>query len=151
MYLLDTNVVSELRKVRAGKADERVAAWADSVDAGDLYLSVIGVQELEIGVLLAERRDPAQGAVLRAWLDGRVLVAFAGRILVVDSAVARRSARLHVPDPRPLRDGLIAATALVHGMTVVTRNVVDFARTGVPTLNPWEAEKLSTSPGSSVA
>ena len=139
MFLLDTSVVSELRKVRSGKADAHVAAWADSVDAADLYLSVIALQELEIGVLLAERRDPSQGAVLRAWLGGHVLPAFAGRILVVDAAVARRSARLHVPDPRPLRDGLIAATALVHGMTVVTRNVADFAPTGVPTLDPWAA------------
>lgn len=139
MFLLDTNVVSELRKVRSGKADPRVAAWADSVDAADLYLSAIVLQELEIGVLLAERRDPQQGAVLRAWLDQHVLPAFAGRVLVVDAAVARRSARLHVPDPCPLRDGLIAATALLHGMTVVTRNVADFAPTGVPALDPWAA------------
>jgi len=137
MFLLDTNVVSELRKVRLGKADPHVADWADSVDATDLYLSVITVQELEIGVLLAERRDPSQGAIFRAWLDGHVLPAFSGRILVVDTAVAQRSARLHVPDPRPVRDGLIAATALVHGMVVVTRNIPDFAPTGVPTLNPW--------------
>jgi len=139
MYLLDTNVVSELRKVRSGKADPHVAAWADGVDAADLYLSVVAVLELEIGVLLAERRDPAQGAVLRAWVNDHVLPAFAGRILVVDAAVAHRSSRLHAPDPRPLRDGLIAATALVHGMTVVTRNVTDFAPTGVATLDPWAA------------
>lgn len=137
MYLLDTNVVSELRKIRAGKADGYVAAWADSVDATDLYLSVITIQELEVGVLLAERRDPSQGAIFRAWLNGHVLPAFAGRILVVDTAVALRSALLHVPDPRPVRDGLIAATALVHGMTVVTRNVADFEPTGVLTINPW--------------
>ena len=137
MYLLDTSVVSELRKIRLGKADPHVADWADSVDAVDLYLSVITVQELEIGVLLAERRDPSQGAIFRAWLNSHVLPAFTGRILVVDTAVAQRSARLHVPDPRPVRDGLIAATALVHGMTVVTRNVADFAPTGVATLNPW--------------
>jgi hypothetical protein len=137
MYLLDTHVVSELRKIRLGKADPHVADWADSVDAVDLYLSVITVQELEIGVLLAERRDPSQGAIFRAWLNSHVLPAFTGRILVVDAAVAQRSARLHVPDPRPVRDGLIAATALVHGMTVVTRNVADFAPTGVATLNPW--------------
>ena len=137
MYLLDTNVVSELRKVRLGKADAHVAAWADSVDAADLYLSVIAVQELEIGVLLAERRDASQGAVLRAWLNGHVLPAFTGRILAVDTAIAQRSAHLHVPDPRPVRDGLIAATALIHGMVVVTRNVADFAPTGVATLNPW--------------
>ena len=137
MYLLDTNVVSELRKIRLGKADPHVADWADSVDAVDLYLSVITVQELEIGVLLAERRDPSQWAIFRAWLNSHVLPAFTGRILVVDTAVAQRSARLHVPDPRPVRDGLIAATALVHGMTVVTRNVADFVPTGVATLNPW--------------
>ena len=137
MFLLDTNVVSELRKIRLGKADAHVAHWADSVDATDLYLSVITIQELELGVLLAERRDPSQGAVFRAWLNAHVLPAFTGRILVIDTAVAQRSARLHVPDPRSFRDALIAATALVHGMTVVTRNVADFAPTGVPTLNPW--------------
>jgi hypothetical protein len=137
MYLLDTNVVSELRKIRVGKADDHVAYWADSVDAAELYLSVITIQELEIGVLLAERRDPSQGAVLRAWLNGHVLPAFTGRILAIDTVVAQRSARLHVPDPRPVRDGLIAATALVHGMVVVTRNVADFEPMGVSTRNPW--------------
>jgi len=137
MYVLDTNVVSELRRIRLGKADGHVANWADSVDAGDLYLSVITIQELEIGVLLAERRDPSQGAVLRAWLNGHVLPAFTGRILAVDTVVAQRSARLHVPNPRPVRDGLIAATALVHGMVVATRNVADFEPMGVATLNPW--------------
>jgi predicted nucleic acid-binding protein len=137
MFLLDTNVVSELRKIRLGKADSNVAAWADSTDAADLYLSVITIQELEIGVLLAERRDPAQGAIFRAWLNSHVLPAFAGRILTVDTAVALRSAQLHVPDQRPVRDGLIAAIALVHGMTIVTRNVADFEPTGVPILNPW--------------
>lgn len=137
MYLLDTNVVSELRKVRLGKADLHVADWADSVDTNDLFLSVITVQELEIGVLLAERRDPARGAILRAWLTDQVIPAFAGRTLVVDTAVAQRSARLHVPNPHPVRDALIAATALVHGMAVVTRNVTDFESTGVSILNPW--------------
>jgi len=137
MYVLDTNVVSELRKIRLGKADSQFAIWADSIEAMDLYISVITIQELEIGVLLAERRDPSQGAVFKLWLNGHVLPAFNGRILDVDTAVAQRSAKLHVPDPRPVRDGLIAATALVHGMTIVTRNVADFDPTGVPTLNPW--------------
>lgn len=139
MYLLDTNVVSELRKVNQGKADLNVAAWDAGVDASDLYLSVITVQELEIGVQLAERRDPAKGALLRTWLNSHVLPAFEGRILGVDTAVALRSATLHVPNSCPVRDGLIAATALVHGMTVVTRNVADFAATGVVMINPWEA------------
>jgi predicted nucleic acid-binding protein len=140
MYLLDTNVVSELRKIRLGRADAHVADWADSIDASLMYLSVITVQELEIGVLLAERRDPKQGAIFRSWLNDHVLPAFADRILAVDTAVAQRSARLHVPDPRPVRDALIAATALVHGMTVVTRNVADFTPTAVPTLNPWTTQ-----------
>lgn len=137
MYLLDTNVVSELRKIRSGKADANVARWADSVDTVELYLSVITVQELEIGVLLLERRDPSQGALLRAWLNGHVLPAFSGRIMSIDTAIAQRSAQLHVPNPQPVRDGLIAATALVHGMTVVTRNVADFEASGAAILNPW--------------
>ena len=140
MFILDTNVVSELRKVRLGKAAENVAKWADSVATPDLYLSVVTIQELEIGVLLAERRDAEKGAIFRTWLNSHVLPAFEGRILSVDLAVALQSARLHVPDPHPVRDGLIAATALVHGMTVVTRNVDDFKRTGVPILNPWATD-----------
>lgn len=138
MYLLDTHVVSELRKAKAGKADQNVRAWAESVSAASLFLSVVTILELETGILLVERRDPSQGAVLRAWLDGHVLPAFSGRILAVDTAVAQRCAKLHVPDPRSDRDALMAATALVHGMTVVTRNVADFVPTGVEILNPWE-------------
>jgi toxin FitB len=138
MFLLDTNVVSELRKISAGKADRYVARWADEVDLESLHISAITVLELEIGILQIERRDPGQGGMLRAWLETRVLPEFDGRILPVDTVVARRCARLHVPDPRVERDALIAATALVHGMTVVTRNVADFVATGVLLLNPWE-------------
>jgi predicted nucleic acid-binding protein len=138
MFLLDTNVISELRKIRLGRADNNVAQWADSVDAVDLYLSAITVQELELGVLLIERRDPPQGAIFRSWFESHVLPAFAGRILPVDTAVAQRCAALHVPDPRPAMDSLIAATALVHGMTLVTRNVVDFQSSGVTIINPWD-------------
>ena len=141
MWLLDTNVVSELRKVRTGRADPRVAVWADGVAAASLFVSVITLHELELGVLLAERRDRAQGAILRTWLDARVQPAFTGRILAVDEAVARLAARLHVPDPRPVRDALIAATAQVHGMTVVTRDVDDFAPMDVSVLNPWTGWK----------
>lgn len=137
MYLLDTNVVSELRKARSGKANNGVVRWADGVEAAELFVSVITLQELEIGVLLAERKDAATGAVLRSWFNGHVLPAFSGRVLPVDTAVALRGALLHVPDPRPVRDGLIAATALVHGMVVVTRNVADFEPSGVAVVNPW--------------
>jgi predicted nucleic acid-binding protein len=138
MFLLDTNVISELRKARSGKADPHVAAWVQTVPAGSLFLSAIVIQELEIGTMLAERRDPSQGAILRAWLDEHVLPSFADRILPVDTTVARRSAALYVPNPQPFRDALFAAAALVHGMTVVTRNLTDFTATGVPLLNPWD-------------
>jgi len=134
MYLLDTNVVSELRRARV---DPHVLAWAQSVATGALFISVITLLELEKGVLLVERRDSAQGAMLRAWLDRQVLTAFEGRVLPLDARIAVRCPSLRVPDPRPDRDALIAATALEHGFTVVTRNVVDFAGTGVELLNPF--------------
>lgn len=137
MFLLDTNVVSELRKAGIGRAHPSVVAWAEGVDAGTLFLSVVTVLEIERGVLLAERRDPAQGAVLRAWLERQVMPAFDGRILPVDAIVARRCAALHVPDPKSDRDALIAATALVHGLTVATRNTADFAATGVSLIDPF--------------
>uniref|UniRef100_UPI0036DECEAB type II toxin-antitoxin system VapC family toxin n=1 Tax=Photorhabdus sp. RM322S TaxID=3342825 RepID=UPI0036DECEAB len=137
MFVLDTNVVSELRKVRAGKANIGVASWVEGVDAAELFLSAITIMELETGILQIERRDIIQGALLRSWFNHHVIPEFTGRILPVDTAVALRCARLHVPDPCSERDALIAATALVHGMTVVTRNVADFELTGVPILNPW--------------
>lgn len=138
MFVLDTNVVSELRKVRTGKIDANVAAWAETMDAADLFVSSITLMELELGILSFERRDALQGAVLRSWFEQHVLPEFSGRTLAVDTAVALRCARLHVPDKRGERDALIAATALVHGMTVVTRNVPDFEPTGVQIINPWK-------------
>ena len=138
MFLLDTNVVSELRKVRSGKADPRVATWAADVPSGQMFISAITIHELEHGVLLAERSDAARGEVLRTWLDTSVTAAFADRILPVDADVARRAAALHVPDPAPFRDALIGATALVQQMTVATRNTRDFDRfAGLEILNPW--------------
>lgn len=136
-FLLDTNVISELRKVKAGKAAPAVAAWADTVEADDLCISVITIQELETGILLLERRDRGQGALLRTWLDDLVIPAFRGRILPVDTAIARRSARFHVPNPRPFRNSLIGATAQVHNLTLVTRNVADFDSAGLQIVNPW--------------
>ncbi len=141
MFVLDTNVVSELRKARSGKAHTNVVAWAQSVDAADLFVSAITIMELELGVLSIERKDATQGAMLRAWLEQQVLPEFSGRTLPVDTAVAQRCARLHVPDKRGERDALISATALVHGMTVVTRNVADFQPMGVPLINPWEVSQ----------
>jgi len=138
MYLLDTNVISELRKAKTDKMHRRVNAWAKSVSATTLFLSSISILELEIGILLVERRDSVQGKLLRSWMDGRVLPTFQDRVLAVDTAVAQRCATLHVPNPRSDRDALIAATALVHGLTVVTRNVEDFEPTGVAILDPWQ-------------
>jgi predicted nucleic acid-binding protein len=137
MFLLDTNVISELRKAGDGKADANVVTWLAGVDASSLYVSAVTLLELELGVLRMERRDVQQGARLRLWMNHHVLPEFMERTLPIDAAVALRCASLHVPDPRPERDAYIAATALVHGMTVVTRNVADFARTGVALLNPW--------------
>ena len=138
MFVLDTNVVSELRKARSGKANPGVSEWASGVASSSLFVSAITIHELGHGVLLAERADPEKGAVLRQWLDHSVAAAFDLRILAVDEIVAKRAASLHVPDPAPFRDGLIGATALVHGMTVVTRDTRDFKRfERLDVLNPW--------------
>lgn len=136
-YLVDTNVWSELRN--RGRSDVQVRARAQSVRETELYLSVVTVFEIERGVLLMERRDARQGARLRAWLEQHVLAPFEQKILPIDAKIARRCASLHVPDPRPERDALIAATALTHGLTVVTRNASDFEAMGVAVLNPWMA------------
>lgn len=137
-YLLDTNVVSELRKIGDGKADANVVAWTDAEDAESFFISAITILELERGVLGIQRRDAVQGARLRAWLDNRVRPGFAGRIVPVDDAVATRCAHLHVPNRRHEADALIAATALVHGMTLATRNVGDFEGTAVVVVDPWQ-------------
>lgn len=140
MYLLDTNVLSELRKTGDGRANRRVSTWFSRVDADSCYVSAVTLFELELGILLLEHRgDGRQGKVLRDWYEQRVLPEFSERTLPVDRAVARRCARLHVPHPRPERDGYLAATALVHGLAIVTRNVTDLAGTGIDVINPWDA------------
>ena len=133
-FLLDTNVVSELRRTRSEPA---VFAWTAAQGAATLFLSVVTIMEIELGILRIGRRDPVQAGRLRRWMTAQVLAPFAGRILPINIEVAQRCARLHVPDPRPERDAMIAATALVHGLTMVTRNTADFAATGVVLLNPW--------------
>lgn len=138
MYLLDTNVVSELRKVKSGKADSSVTSWSNSIDPMVMFVSSITIHELELGILQAERSDIAQGKVLRKWMTEHVLPVFENRIIAIDKDVALRSAGYHVPNPKPYRDTLIAACAVVHNMTVVTRNISDFQLTGVKTLNPWD-------------
>ncbi|MFZ9315391.1 MAG: type II toxin-antitoxin system VapC family toxin [Burkholderiaceae bacterium] len=137
MYLLDTNVVSELRKVRLGKADKQVSAWVGKIDASNLFVSVITLMELEMGVLAIERRDAQQGKLLRQWLDERVVPEFEERTISIDTTIAQRCARLHIRDRQGERDALIAATALVHGMTVATRNINDFLPSQVACVNPW--------------
>jgi len=137
LYLLDTNVISEFRKAEAARGSAQVARWGAQVDAGRLYLSVMTLLELDIGVLSIGRRDPEQAQILRNWLEGYVMKSFSGRILDLDRDIALRCAALHVPDKQPERDAWIAATALVHGMTVVTRNVADFEPMGVAMFNPW--------------
>jgi len=139
MYLLDTNVISELRKAGDGKADGNVVAWLSRVDAATFHVSAITVMELGLGILRIDRRDPNQGGRLRVWMNDYILPEFADRTLPVDTAVALRCAALHVPDPFSGRDAFIAATALVHGMTIVTRNLPAFRAAAVPLLNPWNA------------
>ena len=138
-YLLDTNVISELRK-STRRGDRNVRTWARRQPTSQLSISVITVMEIEIGVARAERRDSGQGQRLRRWLERDLLPAFATRILPVDLAAVRRAAAMHVPDPRPERDVLIAATALTRNLVVVTRNTADFRPLGVETLNPWEVQ-----------
>ncbi|MEM7209794.1 MAG: type II toxin-antitoxin system VapC family toxin [Pseudomonadota bacterium] len=143
MFLIDTNVISELRKARSGKTDPNVLAWAEAVDANQLFLSAISVMELEMGVLQIERRDQAQGELLRDWFENQVLPEFEDRIIPVDTAVARDCARLHIPNPRSERDALIAASAIVHRMRLVTRNTTDFEVEDLEVLNPWLVEKIT--------
>ena len=140
MFLLDTNVISELRKSRTRRIDPHVQRWADTQPAESLFISVVNVLELELGVLLTERRDKPSGKVLRRWLEEKVMPAFKGRILDLDQPIARRCAAMHVPDPAPDRDSLIAATAMHHQLTVVTRDTEPFERCGVALLNPWLEE-----------
>jgi len=141
MYLLDSNIISEFRKAPSGRANPGVVTWAQTIAPESLFISAITLMELEKGVQLKTRQDPATGTVLRRWLTQRLLPAFRGRVLPVDEAVALENAGYHVPDPRPLADSLIAATAKVHSLCVVTRNMKNFEpfkqTHGLRVFNPW--------------
>ena len=137
MYLLDTNVISELRKARTPKADTHVMAWVDSIPMNKMFISVISVFEIELGILRLERKDQQQGQILRTWFEERVLRTFEKRTLEISPVIALKCAKLHVPDPTSERDAMIAATAMTHGMTIATRNTKDFEASGVNLLNPW--------------
>lgn len=138
MYLLDTNVLSELRKVGDGRADPHVTAWTGRIAPGDLHISVMSIMEIELGILRIERRDRLQGDRLRTWMRHHLQPAFTNRTLPITPPIALQCARLRVPDPASERDAWIGATALVHGLTLVTRNVSHFSRTGLSIINPWE-------------
>lgn len=137
MFLLDTNVISEIQKRQ--RADRNVLAWAESLPIDDMFLSAVTVMEVTIGAEQIARRDLARAAPLRAWIDDQVVRRFENRILPFDVAVAQRCAMLHIPNRRPERDAMIAATALVHNLTIVTRNTADFGAPGLTVLNPWLA------------
>jgi predicted nucleic acid-binding protein len=138
MFLLDTNVISELRKTTENKINPGVKEWAETKMPSTMFLSVITIFELELGILRLERRDKKQGQILRKWLSQLVLPAFVDRVLPINTAIAVRSASLHVSNPSSDRDAMIAATAIEHHLTLVTRNTVDFDLTKVKLINPWK-------------
>ncbi|MBZ9762055.1 type II toxin-antitoxin system VapC family toxin [Mesorhizobium sp. CA8] len=138
MLLLDTNVVSELRKVSSGRAHPNVVLWNETVDPAETFISAVVLHELEIGVRLVERHDAVAGKALRNWLENAVLTTFSGRILPLDEAAAVQTAQWHVPNPKPINDAYIAATAFTRRMTLVTRNIGDFEGMGVALVNPWD-------------
>lgn len=137
MYLLDTNVISELRKASSNKADKNVIAWAAAQSSSHLFISAISVLEIEMGILQLARKDAKQAGIYRIWLNDHVLTAFANRILAFDTNAALKCAQLHIPNPKSERDAMIAAISMVHGFTLVTRNEKDFKHIDVPLINPW--------------
>jgi predicted nucleic acid-binding protein len=137
MYLLDTNVISELRKAGSNRANANVIKWAKDKPTTSLFISAITVLEIEMGVLQIERKDPKQAAIYRTWLNSQVLKAFSDRVLPFDTSVALKCAQLHVPNPKSARDAMIASTSIIHGLTLVTRNEKDYKHMEIEVVNPW--------------
>lgn len=137
MYLLDTNVISEIRKIPSGKANPQLTQWAQNCAADEMFVSVITLMELHKGILSMKRKDAMQGEHLQNWFQTQVLPSYQGRILPITTEIALRCGALHVPNPQPAFDSLIAATALVHNLIVVTQNIRDFDSTGVNLINPF--------------
>ena len=137
MYLIDTNIISEMRKIRHRKADPNVTAWVNSVNPNLFYTSIVVMMELQRGVMGKHRTDPEQGKRLQQWFDISVKGIFDKRVLYINDHIADVCAGIHVPNPKPENDAWIAATAIAHGLTLVTRNVSDFDGIAVDIINPF--------------
>lgn len=137
MYLLDTNVISESRKMAKGNANQGVMDWLSTVSEHEIFTSAVVMMELERGVLRLERKDIPQGQLLRYWFEQEICPAFQNQILTIDQETARICAKLHIPEHAPENDVWIAASAIQHNFTLVTRNTADFMRTGVKLFNPF--------------
>lgn len=140
MIIFDTNVVSELRKQSTDRCEPSVSQWSETIDISSTYLSVITVLEIELGIRQIERRDKKQAHILQSWFD-QLMHVYEKRLVPIDKQVALRAAALHVPNPKPERDALIAACALRYGFTLATRNTKDFEHMALRLVNPWEHGK----------
>lgn len=139
MFLLDTNVISELRKIKIGKANKGLEIWSKNHNKKIMFLSVISLLELEIGALSLERKDPKQGTVIRMWIDEIIKPKFKDRIIPVSTKTVLICSKMHIPNRKSITDSLIAATAIEHNLTVITRNEKDFEETGAKIFNPFSS------------